>query len=157
MNVSRTATEVNAVLAKAQARCEQSGAKLTSKRRAILKILLESDCPLSAYDIVAAYGDLNDAPMQAMSVYRILDFLESEHFVHKLNSSNKYVACSHISSCSEHTIPQFLMCEKCNLVKEIDVSNEVFETLKKFIESSGFRLTSKHLEFQCVCKECAKT
>ena len=37
-----------------------------------------------------------------MSIYRILEFLESQQLVHKLKLTNRYVACVHITCNHEH-------------------------------------------------------
>lgn len=43
-----------------------------------------------------------DEAFAAMSIYRILEFLEAQQLVHKLKLSNRYVACVHITCNHEH-------------------------------------------------------
>ena len=97
--------QLNRVINKARDVCARSGGRLTEKRRGVLELLLISNSPLSAYEITDAYNKAAEKPMPAMSVYRILEFLAAENLVHKLRSTNKYVACSHIACGHAHRNP----------------------------------------------------
>ena len=147
-------SDVEKILRKAEQMCIESGNRFTEKRRKILSLLVQSSIPLSAYEIADAYNKSESAKMPAMSVYRILEFFESESLAHKLNSNNKYVACSHIQCSHNHRVPQFLICEKCQKVKEISIAKEVFDQLDKQVSDAGFKITDSHIELQCVCEAC---
>lgn len=84
-------------LEKAKWLCDQAGTRLTEKRLRVLKVLLLSEIPLTAYELADAYFDYFDAKIPTMSVYRILDFLVSMHLVHKVSSASKYIACTYIT------------------------------------------------------------
>ena len=45
------------------------------------------------------------------TVYRALDFLLANGFIHKLESVNAFVACHHPST-AQHSVP-FLICDRC--------------------------------------------
>ena len=147
--------QLNRVIDKAKAVCAQSGGRLTEKRKAVLERLLVSNRPLSAYEITDAYNQSAVKPMPAMSVYRILEFLEAENLVHKLSSTSKYIACSHISCEHEHQISQFLICGKCQSAKEITISKEIINELGELIGKVGYALTNPQLELQCLCERCS--
>lgn len=149
--------KLNKVIDKAQDICAKSGARLTEKRQKILELLLLSNKPLSAYEVADRYNKDAEATMPPMSVYRILDFLESEELVHKLVSANKYIACSHIACCHIHEVPQFLICNNCQKVKEISISRSIFDELDKQVASSGYKLMHSQLELQCLCDSCMPT
>ncbi len=145
---------VQTIIEHAERHCQEHGARLTNKRKQVLSGLLKSDKALSAYELVeyckAEFGET----IPAMSVYRILDFLQGEHLVHKLNLANKYVACSHIISDHAHEIPQFLICGQCRRVKEISISKSTISKLRHGVEEAGFQLVSPQLEMNCVCENC---
>ena len=146
--------EIQSTIEHAEQHCANQGIRLTTKRKQVLSGLLKSEKAMSAYEIVDyCKGEFGNA-MPAMSVYRILDFLGEEHFVHKLNSSNKYVACSHITCDHGHDVTQFLICDQCQRVKEINVSQSMIEHLRNNIEDAGFHLTSPQLEMKCLCEQC---
>ncbi|QIZ85723.1 transcriptional repressor [Bermanella marisrubri] len=149
-----TNSRVSNILNKAQEKCQLNGARLTPKRQAILQVLLMSPTPLSAYQVAEHYKQETDESMPPMSAYRILDFLASEELVHKLNSENKYIACSHIACDHQHEIPQFLICRNCRTVKEIGVPDSIIKNLGKHVDQAGFRLMNSQLELDCICAKC---
>lgn len=146
--------QLNTIMGKAQDICSRSGGRLTEKRSRILELLIVSGTPLSAYEVADAYNKNAEKTIQPMSVYRILDFLESEQLVHKLSSANKYVACSHIACNHSHQIPQFLICGKCQSVKEIAIAKRIVEELEEQVSNAGYTLTNSQMELQCICDAC---
>ena len=109
---------------------------------------------MSAYELVDYCKKEFGENLPPMSVYRILDFLEEEHLVHKLNLANKYIACAHITCGHEHGIPQFLICSNCQRVEEIRINKSTINTLKNNVEDAGFHLISPQLEMNCLCDSC---
>lgn len=146
---------VEKALAKAADVCTAAGGRLTEKRKHVLAILLGDGAPKSAYEIAEAHLHQFGQSMPAMSVYRILDFLASENLVHKLVSSNKYIACSHITCEHSHQIPQFLICRKCHSVKEIGIDRDIVEALRASCQKANFTLVSPQLELDCLCAACS--
>lgn len=147
--------QLNRVTGIARELCAQSGGRLTDKRKSILEVLLISAMPLSAYEIADAHNSKVDKAMPVMSVYRILEFLESQDLVHRLSSANKYIACSHVICGQTHKTSQFLICDQCQSAKEIAISKRVLDEITKLVGKAGYALTNPQLELQCVCHDCA--
>lgn len=147
---------VKRVIDHAERRCKEKGSRLTEKRRLALSLLVKSSKALSAYELVEAFKTDLGETLPAMSMYRILEFLIAEDLVHKLSSTNKYVACENI--CSEHTHAesQFLICGQCQKVKEISINRSLMESIKENVNDTGFHLVSSQLEMNCICEECMK-
>ena len=146
---------LSGIMTKAAEMCARSGGRLTEKRKRVLEVLVASKVPLSAYEVADMYNKhADDGAMPAMSVYRILDFLEFEQLVHKLSSTSKYVACSHIACDHGHEVPQFLICRKCQAVKEIAISKMVIDQIDDQVSQAGYALTNSQLELQCLCESC---
>lgn len=143
------------VLQKAEEICKQKGGRLTEKRQRVLSSLLDSETPLSAYEVADQLNKKSDQAIPAMSVYRMLDFLVSLELVHKLSSTNKYLACTHIACKHSHQVPQFLICKKCNRVKEIGIPLSVVEQLRVSVEEADYQLVNSQLELECLCQSCA--
>lgn len=136
--------------------CKQRGSRLTKKRKQVLSGLLQSDRALSAYELVD-YGKENfETPLPAMTIYRILEFLEKEQLVHKLNLANRYVACTHITCDHEHEVPQFLICTRCQRVKEISISKSTLANFQQNVEDADYKLVSPQLEMNCLCASCSE-
>ncbi len=145
---------INQALHKAQSECNRSGLRLTDKRCNILKILLQVTEPLSAYDIADHYKTEYGESLSAMSAYRMLDFLLQAGLVHKLETTNQYLACSHIVCEHEHQVPQFLICDQCHSVIEVGLRKQLINELKASIASTGFVLSNQQLELHGLCEVC---
>ena len=150
-----TSSAVESALSSAEDICRARGSRLTTKRRQVLAGLLDSDKALSAYELTDYCREQLGYQLPAMSVYRILDFLENEDLVHRLNLAKKYVACSHITCKHAHQVPQFLICKRCSKVNEIGIDAELVQSLKNHIDEAGYSLASQQLEFDCLCADCS--
>lgn len=137
-------------MAHAETVCENRNKRLTENRRAVLELLLDSHCALGAYEILRRFdwGDRARAPVQ---VYRALDFLESMGLVHRVASSNAYVACYRLAE--RHGAVLFV-CKACGVVME---SEEIRLGLMmdKLAQQSGFTIQTRLLEAVGYCPNCA--
>jgi len=147
-------TKQEEIINHAEQLCKQRGSRLTEKRKQVLSGLLQSDRALSAYELVDYCKENFADPLPAMTVYRILEFLENEGLVHKLNLANRYVACKHITCNHKHDVPQFLICTNCQRVKEINISKSTLASFQNNVEEAGYHLVSPQLEMNCLCEEC---
>ena len=145
---------IESALSHADQNCLNSGKRLTAKRRQVLSVLLALNKAASAYDIMDRYEQNFGVALPAMSIYRILDFLEEVHLVHKLRLANKYVACSHINCSATHEASQFFICSHCGKVKEIEINAATFEELKRNSIDAGFDIERPQLEINCICTQC---
>ena len=141
-------------IAHAEQQCIENGTKLTQKRKAVLLGLLKSNQALSAYELSDLCKEELGEPLPPMSVYRILDFLESEQLVHKLKLANRFVACVHITCDHQHAVPQFLICTNCYRVSEISIKESTLRALQKNVADAGYKLVSPQIEMNCLCDEC---
>ncbi|QJR81086.1 transcriptional repressor [Alteromonas pelagimontana] len=155
--VATTPGAVEQVVAAAQYLCEKRGGRLTQKRQRVLELLLQAERPMSAYDIMDAYNRYADTTIMAMSVYRILGFLESTHLVHRLHSANKYIACNYIICSCEHHTALLLICRSCQHVREIMLPTPVVNAISHQAEVTGFEPLGSQLEMSCLCENCKKS
>jgi Fur family zinc uptake transcriptional regulator len=142
------------ILQRAKEICSSKGGRLTTKRQLVLALLVESEHPLSAYEIADLYQQKTNETIPAMSVYRMLDFLSDVNLVHKLASTNKFMACTHIACEHQHEKPQFLICDNCHSVSEIGIDNNLISELEKSIAAKHFQLSSPQLELHGICDKC---
>ena len=142
---------VSDALAHAEAVCESRNKRLTENRRAVLKLLLDDHRALGAYEILRRFdwGDRSRAPVL---VYRALDFLESMGLVHRIASSNAYVACYRLAE--RHGAVLFV-CEACGLVAEHEESR-LQGMMDKLAGQSGFTVHSQVMEAVGLCPDCAE-
>ncbi|MCM2680361.1 Fur family transcriptional regulator [Echinimonas agarilytica] len=146
--------DVKRRLNSASQKCQSAGVKFTDKRASVLAILLASEHPLSAYELVAQYNRVHDTSMQPMSVYRILDLFVELELVHKLASSNKYVACFHLSCDHNHGEQFFLVCKSCGASHEVGMTDALMEQIKGSAEAASFQLLQSQFELSGLCQNC---
>ena len=144
-------------IAHAEQQCLNNGTKLTKKRQAVLLGLLKSKQAMTAYELADFCKQELDEAMPTMSVYRILEFLESQQLVHKLKLANRFVACIHITCNHQHAVPQFLICVNCYRVTEISIKESTINALRKSVDSAGYTIVSPQIEMNCLCKACVGT
>ena len=148
-------SKLDSLLRAAEVSCAENGARLTQRRRQVLSALMQSSSPLSAYEVLDLCNRSTASAMPAMSVYRILDFLEQQLLVHRLSTSNKYVSCAHIACDHKHfQATHFLLCEGCSSVEEVDATEEASEALEQMAKTVGFKLTTQQFELSGICTTC---
>ncbi len=145
---------VESMIRSAKEDCAKAGARLTEKREKVLRLLLKQKSPISAYGLVDLYREEFNEKLPAMSVYRMLEFLQNHKLAHKLATSNQYLPCSHIACDHDHSMPQFLICDSCNTVEEVGLRKELIEELQNSVKKTGFSLDGQQLELHGRCKPC---
>lgn len=139
---------------------KQQGFRITQPRMHVLKLLDSAETALSVPEIKAALED-NDLAVDMVSVYRVVDCLESNHLVHRLLSDGKVRKCDIDDSCNKHhhhatdTCHHFIRCEGCDDIKEVHC--EGFEQLLgQFAQQSGYLVKQHFLELTGLCIQCQK-
>lgn len=142
---------ISDALAHAETVCQSRNKRLTENRRAVLELLLNSHCALGAYEILRRFdwGGRTRAPVQ---VYRALDFLESMGLVHRVASSNAYVACYRLAE--RHGAVLFV-CKACGVVMERE-ELKLGSMMDKLAQQSGFTIHSRLLEAVGYCPNCVE-
>ena len=133
--------------------CIERGLRLTPIRANVLRLIAEAGKPVKAYELLelvrAGKSVGADAPP---TVYRALDFLMANGFVHKLASVNSFVACHHPSS-HQPSVP-FLICDRCHNAVELE-DRDIVSQLEKRAKELGFRPQAQTLEVHGLCADCA--
>lgn len=134
-------------IARAETLCASRKLRFTAIRRAVLKAVWQSHSPVGAYDILAKLN-AKGADHAPMAVYRALDFLLENGFIHRISSQNAFIGCPHPET--EHD-SQLLICRHCGTVAEID-SAPVTRALKA--AAPGFAIEQRTIEISGVCPHC---
>ena len=141
-----------AELAAADGRCIDAGQKLTPPRRRVLELLLGAGQPVKAYDLIASYGQ-DGAPAKPPTVYRALEFLARQGFVHRIESLNAYVACRHSASeTGDNHGAAFLICDCCGVTREMEPF--LMEGVEQAAAHARFAIKSITLEAHGLCGDC---
>jgi len=140
---------INALLDKAQQICEERGARFTQTRRRVLELMLQHSSSVSAYDLLDSLKktELNAKPP---TVYRALDFLLEQHFIHRVESQNAFIACNDFTD--SHQL-QLFICEKCNEVQELH-SPQIQQSLNEQARLNDFQINTQTVEVRGLCHHC---
>lgn len=123
---------------------------LTKNQSLVFGALSRAEGPLSAYTILDQLRE--DGFRAPLQVYRALGKLVDAGMVHRLESLNAFVACSH-PGCDSHETIAFAICETCGKVTEI--SDEALETrLRELASESGFAVKRAVVELRGLCGGC---
>ena len=139
------------LIARAERTCERRGSKLTGQRREILSSVAQSHSAVGAYDIIERMAEHGPRPAP-ITVYRALDFLLAHGLVHKIESRNAFVACSHSH---EGQPAALLICETCGTVAELDAP-EIFERIAERAKAQKFSPAHTVIEMSGTCGSCAR-
>ena len=129
--------------------CESKGARLTDLRREVLGLILDSDAPTGAYDLLDRLRATRHGAAPP-TVYRALEFLLEHGLVHKLESLSSYVGCV---SDADHAA-QFLICRTCGQVTELD-DHELAHALEDAAKRLGFTVGKATIEAEGRCASCS--
>ena len=141
---------IEKLLVSAKAACEKRGARFTTAREQVFTLMAQHDGAIGAYDLLEQLKAKDPAAKPA-TVYRALDFLSKQGFVHKIESVNAFVLCHHFSEC-EHPV-QLLICDACGHVEEIQ-SNNLDLAFKAMADASGFEISHQIVEAHGKCRNC---
>jgi Fur family zinc uptake transcriptional regulator len=130
---------------------KERGLRLTPLRKEVLELIAAERKPVKAYDLLDQLREKhgNAAPP---TVYRALDFLLQNGFIHKLESVNSFVSCHHPADA--HQVP-FLICDVCSSAQEV-CDERVAELIEAQALALGFRPQAQTLEVHGVCRNCQK-
>ncbi|MFA9476022.1 MAG: Fur family transcriptional regulator [Filomicrobium sp.] len=123
---------------------------LNAKEKLVLSALLKLGKPASAYDLI---DDLKSEGVKAPpTVYRALGRLIDEGLVHRLESLNAFVACTHTHS---QGAVAFAVCDDCGSVAEFE-SEQLSGILGDWAHKTGFGLRRTTVELQGQCSSCSR-
>ena len=130
--------------------CASRGVRLTPQRKRVFELICASPKASSAYDLLE---ELKQSEPQAKppTVYRALDFLLEQGFIHRVESTNSFIQCC---SCNAHKhFSHLLICDKCGNVIELQ-DDSLVALLAHNAENHEFTITNHVIESHGTCKSC---
>jgi Fur family zinc uptake transcriptional regulator len=139
----------SALLAHAEAVCQQLGVAFTPIRRDVFGLLCRHERPVGAYELLDELKALR--PRAApVTVYRALEFLLTAGLAHKVNALNAFTACR--GSDLSHT-GLMLICSKCSNVIELE-DRKVESSIQRSAADLEFATGNKLVEVVGTCSDC---
>lgn len=161
MEGSGYSVEIEQQLAAAARICDRRETRLTSLRRQVLALVLDTERPATAYDLLDRLRQHHKGAAPP-TIYRALDFLLDQGLIHKVERLSAYVGC--IQHGHGHTHPsdgdmvhhaaQFLICRQCGEVLELEdaaIGSAIADAARRV----GFRPLASTIEIEGLCSRCA--
>ncbi|MGU3523940.1 zinc uptake transcriptional repressor Zur [Enterobacteriaceae bacterium C23F] len=140
------------MLVQAERLCTQRGVRLTPQRLEVLRLMTLQQGAISAYDLLDLLK-VSEPQAKPPTVYRALEFLLEQGFVHKVESTNSYVLC-HLFDKPSHTSAMFI-CDRCGVVKE-EAADGVEDIMHTLAARMGFALRHNVIEAHGLCSGCVE-
>lgn len=121
---------------------------LRGNDRLVAEALREARRPLSAYELTDRLR--NHGVNAPTTVYRSLTRLIAAGHVHRLESLNAFICCTH--NC-QHGTAVFTICEACGAVSEYD-DDVITERLASWASATSFSLEHTTIELRGRCSTC---
>ena len=134
-----------------EAACAERGLRLTPLRAQVLGLVAAAGKPVKAYDLLEQMKPEGGSTAPP-TVYRALDFLLEQGFIHRLASVNAFVSCHHPHV--RHSVP-FLICDQCQNAIELE-DTRISELLESQARELGFATRAQTLEVHGTCARCAE-
>jgi Fur family transcriptional regulator, zinc uptake regulator len=150
-HAARRAADAPLALSAAEDSCRERGVRLTAIRRDVLTALYDTHRPLGAYDLAAALAARTQRRIAPITIYRALEFLIEQGFIHRLATRNAFVACPHRHGPDD--LVAFLICETCGGVDEA-ASPDVGAALGRVLAKAGFAPHVRVIEIAGLCAHC---
>ncbi len=131
--------------------CEARKVRFTPQRKRVFELICTSKRAQSAYELLE---QLKESEPQAKppTIYRALDFLMEQGFIHKIESNNSFVSCC-LCDQDKH-FSQLLICNCCGSVAE-EQDDKLTALLTSNADKHGFTVTHHVIETHGVCQECS--
>ncbi len=143
---------VESLVERAKQICDQNGARFTSIREKVFRLLANTQAGVGAYELLEQLKQTEPAAKPA-TIYRALEFLTEQGFIHKIESSNAFLLCHHF----EHQHPaQLLICTQCGHVEELH-SAVLFKEFSSLAVAKGFQIQQQTIEARGICVRCSST
>lgn len=134
---------------RARTLCEKNGARFTSIREKVFRLLANLNGGIGAYELLEQLKQTEPGAKPA-TVYRALEFLTEQGFIHKIESSNAFLLCHHFD---QHHPAQLLICDQCGNVTELH-SDMLQEEFNRQAVAQGFVIKHQTIEANGLCKTC---
>jgi len=124
--------------------------KLTPRRRAVIRLFMESCVRLKPLEVYKALKR-KIKPLGLPTVYRILDELCKIGIINRLQTDDGQLCYVFRVSPNEHL--HYFLCRKCNKVKEVTHCN--FKDISRYIEKKlSAKVEAHQLQVEGLCSEC---
>lgn len=131
--------------------CEQRHVRLTPQRLAVLQLISQCEQSISAYDLLHLLRQSSSPHAKPSTIYRALNFLLAQGFIHRIASTNRFTLCQHFYELSHNFV--FFICNNCKQVTE-QTTKDIEKILQDMAKITGFIMSNKIIEAHGLCTKC---
>jgi Fur family transcriptional regulator, zinc uptake regulator len=142
-------TTIDEQIKRAEQICDYHGAQLTELRRSVLSLILCSEKPATAYQLLDRLRETHKGAVPP-TIYRALNFLMAQKLIHKIERLNAFIPCTDTGH--PHSV-QFLICRECGAVTEIEDRGAV-RAVATAARRQGFHPVETIVEIEGTCTAC---
>jgi Fe2+ or Zn2+ uptake regulation protein len=128
----------------------QEGLRVTQPRLQVMRILAESEIPLTPQDIYQLTLDL-DSPPGIASVYRTLEMLGNLGLTMQIHQPGGCHAICPAVEGHKH----LLICSTCGQMRVVEGNEGISEYINKVEEETGYRVEEHWLQLFGTCQNCS--
>ena len=132
--------------------CDKRNLRFTALRKQVLELVCRAGQPVGAYHLLDELR-LSGRSAAPPTVYRALDFLLEQGLVHRLATTNTYLACAHPQR--PHAAV-FLVCSQCGHTQEVHNEGVIGE-LGHQAQQFDFTIRHASVEVSGLCSRCRKS
>ena len=130
--------------------CAARDTRFTPLRQKVLELVWGGHAPVTAYELLDMLSNAGKKRVAPPTVYRALDFLIEEGFVHRLESLNAFIGCP--DPAHKHQ-GHFLICRECRTVTEMSDS-KLINHISKAAAARGYSCENSMVEIMGLCANC---
>ncbi|ADV33439.1 zinc uptake regulation protein [Candidatus Blochmanniella vafra str. BVAF] len=135
--------------------CEHRHVKLTAQRLEVLRLISQQyHQSISAYDLLNLLRTSSLPHAKPSTIYRALHFLLAQRFIHRIESTNKFMLCKYFLELSHNFV--FFICNHCKQVTEQTIKG-VEEILHHTAKLRGFVISNNIIESHGLCFNCTNS
>lgn len=150
--MKKKSTEAPALNQHVLDKLKAAGHRVTQSRISVLSVLEKAKKALSPADIFQLVIKKEQADLDRVTVYRILEAFEELEIVHPVGNG-RYIYCAH-QSCG-HDRHFIAICTKCGDTSEVGASREFSDGLSQMLKKKiNFEMSSEFFVVRGLCKSC---
>lgn len=127
----------------------QAGCRITAPRRAVMKVLAQTEWPLVPQEILALGVKLH-ATLSLVTVYRTLELFEELSLVRRVHQDDKCQGYLLTAAGHRHV----LICEKCGRAVEFPGQDDLTALIARVEKETGYLIAAHWLQLRGVCPTC---
>ena len=127
----------------------ENGYRVTQPRLQVMRILVESETPLTPLDIYQLTLEL-DSPPGIASVYRTLEMLDNLDLIQQIHQPGGCHAIYPTVEGHKH----LLICKNCGQMRVVDGNESISEYISRIEDQTGYKVDEHWLQLFGNCQGC---